>query len=319
MPRPGPRPPSQREAIVAEAEQIAGQPAASTQWKTSGERMRTLLDQWKQHQRSGAKLDKATESALWQRFSHARNSFDKARRAWFADLETSRAEARATKEELVAEAEELATSTDWTPTARAFKQLMDRWRAAGRASRAEDDALWERFRTAQDAFFAAKDEVVGRRGRGVPRPTSPSRRSCSPRPTPCCRSPTSRPRRPTLRGIQDRWEQAGKVPRADLERVEKRMRRVETAVREADEQRWKRTNPEVAARARSLVDQLEASVASIEADLAKAEARGDAKAAEAARGPADRPAGVAGPGARRSGRVRRLTPQASVRRPPVTR
>ena len=62
------------------------------------------------------------------------------------------------------------------------------------------------------------------------------------------------------------------------------MRRVETAVREADEQRWKRTNPEVAARARSLVDQLEASVASIEADLAKAEAKGDAKAAEAARG-----------------------------------
>ena len=28
-----------------------------------------------------------------------------------------------------------------------------------------------------------------------------------------------------LRGIQDRWEAAGKVPRADLERVEKRMRK----------------------------------------------------------------------------------------------
>ena len=148
------------------------QPPASTQWKTSGERMRALLDEWKQHQRSGAKLDKATESALWTRFSHARNSFDKARRAWFAELETSRAEARATKEALVAEAEELSTSTDWTPTARAFKQLMDRWRAAGRASRAEDDALWERFRTAQDAFFAAKDEVAAAEDeefRGQPR------------------------------------------------------------------------------------------------------------------------------------------------------
>ena len=86
-----------------------------------------------------------------------------------------------------------------------------------------------------------------------------------------------------LRGIQDRWERAGKVPRADLERVEKRMRRVETAVREADEQRWRRSNPEVAARARSMVDQLEASVASIEAEVAQAEATGDASAAEAAR------------------------------------
>ncbi len=274
---------AQREAIVVEAEQIAGQPAASTQWKTSGERMRALLDAWKQHQRTGAKLDKATESALWQRFSHARNSFDKARRAWFADLETSRAEARATKEALVAEAEQLATSTDWTPTARAFKQLMDRWRAAGRASRAEDDALWERFRTAQDSFFAAKDEISAaeeaefRTNLAVKEELLTEAEALLP-------VTDVEAAKVALRGIQDRWEKAGKVPRADLERVEKQMRRVETAVREADEQRWKRTNPEVAARARSLVDQLEASVASIEADVAKAEAKGDDKAAEASRG-----------------------------------
>ena len=273
---------TQREAIVVEAEQIAGQPAASTQWKTSGERMRALLDAWKQHQRTGAKLDKATESALWQRFSHARNSFDKARRAWFAELETSRSEARATKEALVAEAEQLATSTDWTPTARAFKQLMDRWRAAGRASRAEDDALWERFRTAQDSFFAAKDEISAaeeaefRTNLVVKEELLTEAEALLP-------VTDVEAAKVALRGIQDRWEKAGKVPRADLERVEKQMRRVETAVREADEQRWKRTNPEVAARARSLVDQLEASVASIEADVGKAEAEGDDKAAEAAR------------------------------------
>ncbi|HET6968884.1 MAG TPA: DUF349 domain-containing protein [Ornithinibacter sp.] len=273
----------QREAIVAEAEAIAGQPPGSTQWKTSGERMRALLDAWKQHQRSGAKLDKATESALWTRFSHARNSFDKNRRAWFADLETTRADAKSTKEALVAEAEALSTSTDWTPTARAFKQLMDRWRAAGRASRADDDALWERFRSAQDAFFNAKDQVAAaedeefRANLAVKEGILLEAEAILP-------VTDVEAAKVTLRGIQDRWEAAGKVPRADLERVEKRMRRVETAVREADEQRWTRTNPEVAARARSMVEQLEASVASIEADLAQAEAKGDAKAAEAARG-----------------------------------
>jgi hypothetical protein len=273
----------QREAIVVEAEQIAAQPAASTQWKTSGERMRALLEQWKQHQRTGPKLDKATESALWQRFSHARNSFDKARRAWFADLETSRAEARSTKEALVAEAEELATSTDWANTARAFKQLMDRWRTAGRASRAEDDALWERFRTAQDAFFAAKDQVAAaedeefRGNLAVKEELLTEAEALLP-------VTDVEAAKAALRGIQDRWEKAGKVPRGDLERVEKRMRRVESAVREADEQKWRRTNPEVAARARSMVDQLEASVAAIEAEVATAEAKGDARAAEAARG-----------------------------------
>ena len=159
---------------------------------------------------------------------------------------------------------------------------MDRWRTAGRASRAEDDALWERFRTAQDAFFSAKDQVAAAedeefRGNLVVKEELLTEAEAL---LPVTDVETAKA---TLRGIQDRWERAGKVPRAELERVEKRMRRVETAVREADEQRWKRTNPEVAARARSMVDQLEASVASIEADLAKAEAAGDAKAVEAAR------------------------------------
>lgn len=272
----------QREALVAEAEKIAAQPPGSTQWKTSGERMRTLLEEWKQHQRTGPKLDKTTESALWQRFSHARNAFDKARRAWFADLESSRADARSAKEALVREAEQLATSTDWAPTARAFKQLMDRWRAAGRASRAEDDALWERFRSAQDSFFAAKDRVAAAEDEEF-RSNLVVKEELLTEAEALLPVTDVEAAKGALRGIQDRWERAGKVPRAELERVEKRMRRVETAVREADEQRWRRSNPEVAARARSLVDQLEASVASIEAEVAQAEATGDESAAEAAR------------------------------------
>ena len=133
----------QREALVVEAESIAGQPESRIQWKASGARMRALLDEWKQHQRSGARLDRETETALWQRFSHARNSFDKARRVHFAQLEGTQSEAKAAKEALVQEAEALSTSKDWGPTAGAFKRLMDRWRKAGRASRADDDALWE--------------------------------------------------------------------------------------------------------------------------------------------------------------------------------
>ncbi|MGG5257044.1 DUF349 domain-containing protein [Phycicoccus avicenniae] len=271
-----------REAIVAEAETIAAQPPGSTQWKQSGERMRALLDQWKQAQRAGAKLDKPTETALWQRFSHARNGFDKARRAWFAELESTRGEARSAKESLVAEAEALAGSTDWGPTARAYKQLMDRWRRAGRASRADDDALWERFRAAQDAFFTAKDAAAAvedeafRANLAVKEEILVEAEAILP-------VTDIEAAKASLRGVQDRWEAAGKVPRADLERVEKRLRRVETAVREADEQRWKATNPELSARAQSMVDQLEAAVAKAEAEVAKAEAAGNEVKATAAR------------------------------------
>ena len=80
-----------------------------------------------------------------------------------------------------------------------------------------------------------------------------------------------------LRTIQEKWDAAGKVPRGDVERMEKGLRRIESAVREADDTRWARTNPEVAARAQSMVTQLETSVASLREDLAKAEASGNAK------------------------------------------
>ena len=50
---------------------------------------------------------------------------------------------------------------DWTPTAGAFKRLMDEWRRAGRAGRQDDDALWERFKAAQDAFHVAISAVHG--------------------------------------------------------------------------------------------------------------------------------------------------------------
>ena len=266
----------EREALVVEAEGIAAQPENRIQWKSSGARMRQLLEEWKQHQRSGARLDRETETALWQRFSHARNSFDKARRVHFAQLEGSQAEAKAAKEALVAEAEELATSTDWGPTAGAFKRLMDRWRKAGRASRADDDALWERFKAAQDAFFAAKDQVAAaedeefRGNLAVKEQLLKDAQSILP-------ITDIDAAKASLRTIQEKWDAAGKVPRGDVDRMEKGMRRIESAVREADEKRWSQTNPEVAARAQSMVDQLEASVASLRDDLAQAESSGNAK------------------------------------------
>lgn len=265
-----------REALVAEAEQIAAQPEGSTQWKRSSERMRELLDAWKTHQRQGARIDKPTENALWQRFSHARNSFDKARKGHFATLEQSRGEAKATKERLVGEAERLASSKDWASTARAFKDLMGQWRTAGRAARGDDDALWERFKSAQDAFFAAKDQVAAaedeefRGNLGVKEGLIAEAESLLP-------ITDLEAAKAALRTIQDKWDRAGKVPRADIDRTEKALRRVESAVREAEDKKWKASNPEVAARANSMVTQLESSIASLTDDVAKARAKGNEK------------------------------------------
>jgi hypothetical protein len=266
---------AERERIVEQAEQIAGQPEASIQWKQSGARMRELLDEWKQHQRSATRLDRDAETSLWQRFSAARNRFDKARRAYFAGLDAAHSEAKAAKQRLVAEAERLSTSKDWSATAGAFKRLMDEWRRAGRASRADDDALWGQFKAAQDVFFAAKDAVVAAeeeqfRGNLVVKETLLVEAEA------ILPIKDLEKAKAELRSIQERWDAAGKVPRADMDRVEKALRRVEQAVRDAEDRRWKSSNPEVAARAQGMVEQLESAVADLEAELTKAQSSGSA-------------------------------------------
>ena len=113
-----------KERIVDEAEHIA---AEATHWKSSGERMRELLEEWK----AAPHAERAVEAALWKRLSAARNSFTKRRKAYFASLEEQREDVRVRKERLVADAESLATSTAWGPTAGTFRDLMRAWKAAG--------------------------------------------------------------------------------------------------------------------------------------------------------------------------------------------
>lgn len=266
---------AERATLVEEAETLSAVDAERMPWKTTGDRLRVLFDEWKRLQKE-ARLDKHTEDELWKRFSHARTTFDRKRRQHFGALDEQRAQVKAAKEALVAEAEALSTSTDWGSTAGAYRTLMDRWKAAGRASKKDDDDLWVRFRAAQDAFFAARtaaSSVVDAEFSAnleVKEALLVEAEALLP-------VTDLQAAKNALRGIQERWEAAGKVPRADIGRVEGRMRAVEQAVRDAEQDRWRRTNPEARARAEDAVTQLETTIAGLRTKLEKAQAAGDAR------------------------------------------
>ena len=88
--------------------------------------------------------------------------------------------------------------------------------------------------------------------------------------------------RSALRGIQERWEQIGAVPRDAREHLEAGLRRVEDAVRKVEETQWRRSNPEALARAEGTVAQLRSTIAQLERQLAQARDRGDDRAAASA-------------------------------------
>ena len=265
-----------RTALVDAAEKIAETDPSRMQWRPAGEELRSLLDQWKEAQRSGPRIDRPTEDALWKRFSHARSTFDRERRKFFSDLEKSNTQAKEIKTALVAEAEALATSTDWGPTAGAYRDLMARWKAAGRAGRKDDDALWARFRAAQDAFFGARD-AAGKATDQEFQANLEVKLALLEQAEALLPVKDLAAAKATLRDIQARWEEAGKVPRGDLQRIESRLRAVEQTVRDADQVQWRRTNPETRARAEGAAAQLHAAIAQLEDDLAEATKAKDAR------------------------------------------
>jgi len=264
-----------KERIVAEAERLA---ADATHWKASGERMRELLEEWKTAPRG----DRAAEAALWKRLSAARNAFAKRRKAYFANLEEERESIRGRKLELVTRAEELSSSTDWGATATAYRELMRAWKQAGRADRGAEDELWNRFKTAQDAFFKARSDVLDAKDREL-REHVVVKEQLLAEAEKLLPVTDARAARSALRSVLERWERAGAVPRDSQERLEGGLRKIEEALRKAEDSHWRRTNPEALSRARGTVDQIRSAISQLERQLAKAEANGDQKAQQRAK------------------------------------
>jgi hypothetical protein len=267
-----------KERFVMEAEKLA----TGNDWRGGVNRFRELLEEWKGLPR----LDRATDDELWHRFSSARTTYTRRRKAQFARESEQRDVARRAKEKLVAEAEALQNSTDWGPTTAAYRDLMTRWKAAGSAPKGVDDELWKRFRGAQDVFFGAKQAAMSEQDSEF-RANGVAKQALVEEAEALLPVRDLGAARVAYRDILDRWSGIGKVPREMIRPLDSRLRAVETALRNAEDDQWRRTNPEARARAEDTASKLEAQIAQLEERATKAEARGDAKAARDARGSAD--------------------------------
>ena len=262
-----------KERIVAEAERVA---AETTHWKSGGERMTELIEDWKKAPRA----DRPTEQALWKRMSAARNSFSKRRKAYFSNLDQQRDEVRVVKEGLVSEAESMSHSTDWGPTARAYRDLMQRWKASGRADRASEDKLWARFKAAQDTFFDARNAVFAERDAELRVNAEAKEKILAQAEAEIPQISDPRRARTRLREFQEAWEEAGALPRDVRDRLEGAFRQIEEGVRKEEQAEWERTSPEARARAQDTVEQLSSAIAELETKLDKARAKGDERKAK---------------------------------------
>lgn len=263
----------EKEKIVAEAESLA----LSESWKTTGDRLKVLMDEWK----AAPRLDKTTDTQLWKRFSSSRNKFDKRRRTHFAALEATQSVVSDTKKLIVAEAEKLATSTEWVPTAKKFKSLMDQWKASGRGKPSDDAKLWGRFKAAQDQFFAAKNADLEKRD--VTMAANLIKREELVTVIEALIPFTDvKIARKALSEHLRAWEKIGMTHRDKRATLDARVNAVEKVIKEAEADIWRKSDPAAKKRAEEVVAQLSASIESYEKIAAKSLAAGNTKKANEA-------------------------------------
>jgi hypothetical protein len=249
-----------KETLVAEAEALA----RSSDWKATSERFRTLAEEF----RSVGGVDKRTDSALWRRIAAARDEFTKRRTAHFAALDTQRARSKERKEALIAEAESLTDSTDWAGTTARYRSLMAEWKSAGRAAKDTDDALWARFRAAQDAFFNRRNAANAERDAEL-RANQAKKENLLTEAAALDPGDTDRALR-RFREIQERWDAIGRVPREAVSGLERQLSAIGDKLREAADARWERRD----IAASPFLVKLRESVTRLEAKLERAKAAG---------------------------------------------
>ncbi|MDN4615486.1 DUF349 domain-containing protein [Leifsonia sp. F6_8S_P_1B] len=270
---------AERTAIVEEAEALAAQDPARTQWKQTTASLDALFARWQAHQHDGPRLPKAKADELWKRFRGARSTIEHNRKAFFADLDNQHRDVRSRKNALIEQAEALIPQgADGVPE---YRRLLDQWKLAGRAGKKNDDALWARFKAAGDAIYSAKAEVDARDNVEY-EANLQQKLALLEEAEPILQEKDREKARAALLSVQERWDAIGRVPRDQVRPIEDRLRKVEAAVRRLDEEHWERNNPEKKARSEGLASQLNAAIAKLEQELADAEASGDQSKVKAA-------------------------------------
>ncbi|TFD14991.1 DUF349 domain-containing protein [Cryobacterium sp. TMT1-2-2] len=266
---------AERAEIVTEAERLAAEDPAKTQWKQTSAALDALFAKWQAHQHDAPRIPKGEANDLWKRFRAARTTIEQNRKAFFAELDSAHKDVRTKKQHLIEQAEALAPQG--ADGVSSYRNLLDEWKKAGRSGKKQDDAMWAKFKAAGDVLYAVKSEVEAQDNEEFSANLVLKLELLTQAET-LLTTTDRNAARDTLTLIQRKWDDIGKVPRDQVKPIEDRLRKVEAVVRKLDDDHWKRNNPETKARTEGLAGQLNDAIAKLEAELATAQKGQNARA-----------------------------------------
>ena len=149
-------------------------------------------------------------------------------------------------------------------------------------SKNEDAKLWDRFKSAQDQFFSAKKIDLEARGESMANNLVKKEAVVAEIESLLPISNLDEVRR-RFRDLRSKYGKTGMVERKVRAALDRRVEVVELAIKEAEQEQWRKNDPDAKARANNVVSQLMAAISDYESKAAKAEAAGDTKKASAMR------------------------------------
>jgi uncharacterized membrane protein YccC len=150
-----------------------------------------------------------------------------------------------------------------------MRELMSEWKAAPRAGREVEDALWVRFRAAQDAFFARRSETFA--SRDAEQVDNQHKKEAVIAKAAALDLADPKAAQATLRDLQAEYDDIGHVPRDAMRRIDDQMRAAEQRVRDAVDAEWRAASVE----SNPFLAELRARLSEAEQKLERAHKSGD--------------------------------------------
>ena len=123
-------------------------------WEAKTNEIIALQEQWKQIG-FGPKKE---NDAVWKEFRSLCDSFFEAKKNFNKSLDNTFKEVADKKRALIAEVQEINSSTDWKKTADRIVFLQKKWKETGSAGSRYENKLWSEFRAACDVFYNSRDK-----------------------------------------------------------------------------------------------------------------------------------------------------------------
>ncbi len=132
---------------------VTAMPENTAEWQKLGKELDSYFEEWKKI----GPVPTQNNEEIWARFQGVRNTYYTARKIYFKDLNKNKAENLKLKEELCQIAESLKDSEEFMKTSDKFKEIQEKWKKIGPVPDEQNQAIWNRFRAAFDAFFERRN------------------------------------------------------------------------------------------------------------------------------------------------------------------